>query len=302
MNKQRIVSFDYLRVLACFGVVWLHFGSSSNFALIAVSIFMVLATFLGGKLLTGGGGERICTRLKRLYWPFLFWGMLYFLVYSVFFSRFDLKVLLMQMLLGVPACPALYFIFLLMVYTCILYGVFRMKRSVSFSILLIVGCFCLQYSGLNHALFSHLPFDVCMVLGRFVELLPAAILGTLVYLVKDNKKVLGCLAIVGLVIYPLHYVLNCAGFCYQGLGLFGGTMGLTCGALLMPNIKFASKHIGILASLTAGIYYVHLLIGKVMELCIGRNRGFREACGVFLVSAIGVFLLKKVKRLKPFIQ
>ena len=177
-----------------------------------------------------------------------------------------------------------------------------MKRRVLFSILIIVSCLCLQYSGLNYALFSRLTFDIRMVLGRFVELLPAAILGTLVYLVKDNKKVLGGLAIAGLVIYPLHYILNCAGFCYQGLGLLGGTMGLTCGALLIPNIKFADKHVDTLASLTAGIYYVHLLVGKIVEIGVGRHRGFLEACTVFLVSAIAVFLLKKVKWLKPFIQ
>ena len=53
-----------------------------------------------------------------------------------------------------------------------------------------------------------------------------------------------------------------------------------------------------LASLTPGVYYAHLMVGKLIELPMGKHRGVFEMVLVFLVSACFVALAKRTDKIK----
>lgn len=230
----RMMSLDYLRVFACFGVVSLHFGLGMSCAAMAVPIFMALSIFRGGALFENGDVSALRERIVRLYKPFFFWGLVYFAAYSIVNHELNMHIWGLQMLLGAPVCPALYFIFLLAIFTVLLFQLCRSRWKVPMGIALALSCFALRYNGWNYAVFKNCPFDVRMVLGRFVELLPSALAGMFLYELRSHRGVLLWLSVGGLSLYPLNYLVGCHGFGYQGVGLFSGTVGVVSLAEAFP--------------------------------------------------------------------
>ncbi|MBQ8124872.1 MAG: acyltransferase family protein [Kiritimatiellae bacterium] len=163
---------DILKVSACFGVVFLHFGNGGGIATLSVPVFMFVSACLCGRLFTDGTWRELFIRLRRLYVPFAVWGVSYWLMFCLFNRSFDIVVLIKQLAIGAPACPVLYFLFLLACYSIMLFYVGHMRRRFWALPLVLVICLALQYSGLNATVFNRYSFDFRMVLGRFVELLP----------------------------------------------------------------------------------------------------------------------------------
>ena len=112
------IGIALLKIAACFGVVWLHFGANCQFAVVSVPLFMILSVYLSARKLGDRGG--LIKRLARLYLPFAAWGIIYFTLGTILERRIDFANLILQLTIGVPACPPLYFIFLLIVSTLIL--------------------------------------------------------------------------------------------------------------------------------------------------------------------------------------
>lgn len=294
-----------VKVAACFGVVYLHFGPSVHlWAAVSAPAFMLIAVFLNAKKI---GSRGVLSRIKRLYIPFGAWGLIYFLFYSIAEKRFDVNVLLKQLLLGVPACPPLYFIMLLMVSTVILWA---LQRVVSGSLVeaavlgLAVACLALQYSGLNACAFGKLPLHEGASLGRFAELFPAAAAGYLLAVCVRRRWLVALLSMMffGATAY-FGMELGAPGFSYQGLRLLALATGLSSAFIWLGDIvKVTVENRYMLlvkdaAGQTAGIYYVHLLVGKILELFVGRHRGAIEAFVVFALSAAVVWAIKRQRRI-----
>ena len=79
-----------------------------------------------------------------------------------------------------------------------------------------------------------------------------------------------------------------------------GTVGIG-GLLIGMNVK-AGKWCRQVASLSAGIYYIHLLVGKMLEVVIGRQRGWLEASAVYSLAAVGVILMKHIHGIKELVK
>ena len=233
-GKNYNAGIDVLKVLACIGVVLAHFGRDVKVATLSVPIFMFVSAYLCGRLFTEGSWKDLFSRLKRLYIPFFAWGIIYYLALSVVNKDFDICVLGSQLMVGAPACPVLYFLFLLMCYSVILFVIAHIRLKFVVLFLLFAACLLLQYSGLNVAFFSRFNFDLKMVLGRFVELFPPAIMGLIFFLVEKSIKrsdvccVIACIAIVFYCISISDiFVMKCTGFSYQGLPLLIGAVGIS---------------------------------------------------------------------------
>ena len=311
-----------LKIAACSGVVALHFGRGFAGASLSVPVFMAVALYLSAAKLTGGGG--LAQRIWRIYKPFLGWGILYFIVFSIMERKCDLMILLSQLTLGVPACPPLYFMMLLIASTITIAGCLALGRAcvplraasgarevlISDALLVsvFVACLFLQYSGVNHRLFASLSLYPQTALGRFVELLPAAILGYWLWQLRERRRSVGLVAALSLTgfasIKIFNLNLSAPGFSYSGISLLLGTVALLSIAILLgenkeavPQGQLPDAAIKGLANLTAGIYYIHILVGKAVELPFGRHRGWLEAFAVFVLSAGCVWLVKRSKRL-----
>ena len=264
---------------------------------------MLIAVYLSSETIMGGAAGFLPKRLLRLYVPFLAWGFLYFVIYSIHERTLSPLTLLQQWLIGVPACPPLYFMFLLAINTILLYLVCRYCHHAQLIFICLAAvCVLMQYSGLNSRMFAGLSLHPAHALGRFAELLPAAVGGLLL---RDStlRRWIGVSAVVWFLIMAVsgcHF--PCKGFSYQGLYILCGAVGISSlaielGERIQGVVSFGQKEmIKMLAGLTAGVYYIHLLVGKTLESIIGRQRSMLEALAVFVLSAVCVFLMKKAKQ------
>ena len=310
-GKNYNAGIDLLKALACLGVVAMHFGHGVKVAPLAVPVFMFVSAYLCGRLFTKGTWCDLFGRIKRLYVPFVIWGLIYYLVYCIIDHNLDVCVLAKQLLVGTPACPVLYFLFLLACYSFILFCVGHMRQKVVVLSLILVSCLVLQYSGVNAAVFNHFHFDFRMVLGRFVELLPAAIIGYGFYLIRqmgvNAKIVTSVFSLIAITVYGMFiggaFALKCEGFLYQGLPLLLGATGVcVAGVTWMAIGERVGGRIRCIAQLTPGIYYIHLLVGKSLEMVIGRQRGWIETIVVFALSAICVFAMRKIHYVESIVR
>ena len=166
----------------------------------------------------------------------------------------------------------------------------------------------LQYTGINHILFKGLPFAPKFTLGRIVELFPYAVIGYYAYRCKIEElpfKWTLC-ATVGLFFIGLLLNLPCPGWGFQGLPLLFMFVGVFLIAvvggrhLTLPNR--VGKIVSELARLTAGIFYIHMSVGYILEKFTGRNRCIEAAIVVFVLSGIVVFILKRIPVFRKVVE
>ena len=244
-----------------------------------------------------GGGGGVLNRIKRLMIPYLCWGLIYFIVKSMLHKSIDVEMLVQQFLFGSPACPVMYFIGLLAIFTVLLSLISRLRSQDVIVVVMAISCLAMQYAGWNIAVARCFPKEGAMFVGRCIELFPAAVVGYCFY--KHAKQLPeGCWLYVGMLVVGVAGFLfpTCGGYGYQGIGLLSlsaaafviiAFFGMTYARnLKLPFIRFA-------ASLTAGIYYMHLLVGWGLERMIG-DMGRLATPIVLTVTAISVYVLTKI--------
>lgn len=307
MNKIN-VGISFLKVAAMYGVVLMHFGTGGSMLVhSSVPIFMLTSFYLSGAKLSTDW-MTLGNRIKRLYVPFAFWGSVYSLL-LVLHEGGDLGgIWMLQMLIGVPACPPLYFMSLLMLITVVLFLAIRFSgRKVNWVLAVICSsALLMQYLGLNYWVFSHFSLHVACALGRFAELLPAAICGYWLHVSLSSGYIkmvaVMSLGMIGTSLFFADFVcLGTSGFSYQGLPLLFLSVGISGLAIVVGDrirSEIGMSGVRWLSDCMAGVYYVHLLVGKSLELLIGRQRGIFEASFVFALSLILVAVLNRVKWLK----
>ena len=300
------IGIDLLKIIACVGVVFLHFGQVGKILDLSVPIFMFVSIFLTKNLIFDGAIDDFKKRIKRLYIPFVCWGVIYFVGLSIVEYKCNLFDLIMQLTIGVPANPPMYFIFLLILNTTLLYFVCHLFRWGKYLLVFAFAlCLVLQYSGANVRMMQGISFHAQHSLGRFVELFPISILAYLYSICSGRGKWLLLICALAFII-SFHFLelrLACPGFSYQGINLLLGTvvvcsLGIMSGEIItqtLPNCIV--DKVKSFASLTAGIYYMHLLIGKILEFLFGRHRGIWEAVIVLTITSVSVYVIKKIRRI-----
>lgn len=297
-----------LKMLACFGVVNSHFGAhGGEIMTLPVPVFIFISIFMAYPSMLKGGVEKLKGRVYRLMMPFAFWGIFYFVAYSIFTRTFDLKLLFWQLLLGHTVCKPLYFLPLLLIYTVMAAVLSRFDKYMMFISHALIGIsFFLQYAGINYEIFGSLPDELSVPLGRFVECLPAAMAACAACRYKlqvaeyNRSKVLGWsifAVILYLMVVQVQLIPSCKGFGKQGLSLFVGTVVFCCAFIysgsVLPQLK-SSSVIRHLSDYTFGIYLLHVIVARFYEISFGRQRNYVESVAVFVFSAIFVALLMKI--------
>lgn len=306
LSRRFNVGIAGLKILACFGVVSLHFGSTGMGRRLAVPTFVFVSFFLTSRLFSCIDFTCLRRRLFRLLLPYVVWGGLGYLWYSCL-SGFCLSPLYMQLLVGrYSDMPVgyLYYLEVLVLITSFLYCLPR--RHFQFELFLVlVFSFVLQYTGVNYSLWMKAPGDIANTFGRIIEFMPYACAGLLVshyeMIVKRNPMVLICALIVALTVSVAFYCahsLPCAqGFSYQGLPLFTLTVSVCCAVILFsPDIPdgLCMKVVGKFAMLTSGIYYIHGIVGELCKLLWGMERSFVASLLVYFIGAIFALMLSSV--------
>jgi len=317
-KKIYLPTVDALKFIASFVVVCCHFEHgyfhvSIPYREIAVPIFCFFSMFVSNLNSSFDSSGVLFRRVARLLWPFWGWGFIYSVV-ALLSGSFTASQFVCQMLVGHSFCQPLYFLFLIILYTVIVYLIEKWARNSFRRIIIIVLSLCvvmllLQYSAVNYRLFSKLPVQYGIPLGRMAELLPAALFGYLfakiykrfdcqpVYLAVGMSMVV---AAIGLKKLGLN---NPSGFMYSGLPLLLSSCGM-CVAISSIHCKSLVK-LSSLFKTSSCIYYVHVLVGSIMAFTltrIGVSYSFASDWIVVSMAALVVsFCLQRIKMLKMLV-
>ena len=308
------IAISLLKIAACISVVYCHFGGGTISH--AVPIFMIIA-FLHTKI--GAGVSEGVKRLSRLLPPFWFWGVMGLCVWPITtMNEWDWAGLgcrfIAQMIFGCPLNSPLYFIFVLIVLTCLLFGVgydFSFKGRFVFVVIATLA-FVVQYSGFNYDLCRMIPTGAYVVFGRILELLPYAVVGVLIGdLRRMNSPRLIILIGVFMLALALAIRSSCSyltimpkGFGYQGVLLFMECVGCVSVFVGIGDVlPLATEHSSVvfLSLLTPGIYYSHRLLGDLLNLVCPMRLGLINVLAVWLLSLFICYIMRQNSLLKKYV-
>ena len=300
---MRNVGIDVLKILACLAVVSLHFGCGGFGRRLAVPIFVFFSCYLYA---CKGQRGSIINRLSRLWIPFLVWGVFGLLVFCLIHKGLSWSDVAWQLTFGYPAAQHLYYLIDLILMTLIIWAIHHVPTKACANLVfavLVVACLAFQYTGLNFKLSTALHPNMRYTVGRIVELLPCAIvgdwIGELHYI--DRRPMLSLVwaaiaFIVAALLFSVHRVMP-EGFGYQGvlplvMAISICVVGITVGEKVAGS-KYASWMLPIasIGALTPGIYFMHDVVGKIIESLTGLSHSHLLAAVVFLISAILVLAL-----------
>ena len=264
---------ELLRLWGALAIVWIHFGSARIPGVaFAVPCFVVISFFFSWKYLKAVDVVKLRRRLWRLAIPFFAWGIVSYFVALAIGTHTGITPLLWQLMLGHSTCAPLYYLFEVAVFVMLL---FLLRKLVTGSLfwwmvtLLAIGCLCAQYTEVNHRVWSSLPFEASYPLGRIVELFPHAVAGcALAALDWKGWRAF----IIGLVLFGCGTVMiKCppfrvsAHFGYAGISYLLGASGLVLSATAWSGTKYSLQALCCLSAATAGVYYIHPIVGSVLN-------------------------------------
>ena len=282
----------------------------ADMKMLAVPIFMLLSFILVGNdiILT----EKVSMRFKRLCVPHIGWALLYYTIFQITncLAVTDWPVgprdLFLQLITGSSPnlCPPLWYQEVIIILTAIFYLVFKLipkKAGLLFSILLMLGALYLQYTGITYNLFKDLPYELTYILGRIPEMIPYAVVGIFLadrniieYLRKDRMYKLVILVLLLYLVWHIDlFAVLTYGFGYQGLRYVATSVVLVLMFITIPFYRMADCVRSIIdwfSKYTLGIYCIHWLVGKYMNLflekqCI-RVNSFRECVVIYVTSLV----------------
>ena len=300
-KKNLNVGLNLFRILLTFGVVLDHFWWTAtpeaytgvrkalwHLRTLAVPAFMTMTFFFTANRFRLGYVPWLKKRFLRLYEPFVFWALAYFairLVVARFDAWYDVGIvdLLWQLALGSSGklCMQFWFHGDLIILTALFFVAFRIVRCAKANFYLALGSialgFTLQYTPLNDAMFSWMPFEAKYTLGRLASMLPYAGAGFLLAAAKDRLAALTpgmkvSVALFGLWLAWLVVYCNVCPRPPSKLGYAGIQLNLTAWGVLfvfyylpferMPAM-FSKIVLGV-SKYCMGVYCMHLLLGQLM--------------------------------------
>lgn len=286
---------EVLRILGAMAVVWAHYGKfRMPVVKFAVPCFVAISFFLGWKMIESKSPERLLRSLSRLAIPFFTWGVVSYLVALALGIKSGIAPLLWQLTLGHSTCMPLYYLLDMALMMAALFAARRFLPARAFWTVvgvLVPACLFFQYSGLNYTAFGGLPFEASFPLGRLAELFPAAVAGCAIAASVPRGR--GTFAAGAAISAAAVATLLCGflavgkEFGYAGIALFAGTVGfLAMGAAFTSENPMLNR-IRIVSAATAGVYFIHTIVGDVF--CHFGTRKYWPILAVsFAIAMVGL--------------
>lgn len=289
--KDYNFGFAILRTFMCFMVLLYHFWDDSNAtgALrffvwaknFAVPVFMTMTFILVQPTFINHSKDKMLCRLERLAIPQIGWAVIYWVVYFILGIEPGLKITAMiwQMLFGHSPLlnPTMWYQIDLIYLTLLFWGIVvlcrdRKRTEIALISLCMLALFA-QYSGAN-MVFQNLRYELQYPLGRFMEMLPMAVVGFML----SSKNILErlkrsrlatAIAAISIIaidgIYPLFSGVQ--GYAYAGIEavLMGAIFCILFYVIPFEHMGDRYKRILLLLTrYTMGIYCMHRLVAKVL--------------------------------------
>ena len=324
MKTQNIKKINYgisiLRVILSFMVILDHFYKRKKhyyyILLYHIPTFFVISFYYTYNTFSRKNIPKIKLRFERLVIPYLGWSLISWILFNIYFYLFKDKCihsfysLLLNLLSGRIFISVLWFQNILILITLIISIIILLSKKylLIFQILICISYF-LQYSGLNYHFFkSHYTNIFYNTYGRFIEVFPDALSGYF-FAHSDiyDKLINNRTNVIIINLFVLAFTTNYLSdkkillFRYGGLRKNVSAICIFLIFLFLPLEKIKNhkmkKILDIITSNTAGIYFVHLLIGrsKIMKLLLGIKINDIFGCiTIYMISFIISFIFGKI--------
>jgi len=305
-GSNQVASFEYLRVISAFGIVWFHMGDvwGKKVAYAGLFSFTMLTVYLAcGSVKRRGFSEYARERFRRLMVPWFFWSVFYITLRLALSAQLPVRsageAFDLSMILGGGHTVLWYLSFMYLVSLAI-YGIgvigrglSSLSRSVIF--LLATVTFILLRSAMPGGLSTSYPFS------QWMAVTPAVLFGLASASASEIESGVGRRYVFGGM-----FLLSVAGMAlclWSGSDLGGFSLGLGAFAFLLclviqlpeaPKVKVAS-------GLTLGIYVLHPCVSKLLEVLHWRMPFPLDVVVVFCLSALGVLVLQKSQWMRRFV-
>ena len=322
--KEKNYGISVLRVILSFMVVMDHFYNKKrkikfiHILYYHIPTFFLISFFYTHKTFTSYNIEKIKLRFQRLVIPYISWSIISFILYNIYYyifkinCRHNLSDFFENLLNGHVFILALWFQNILIFTTLIMSIVILLFRNEYLLILLIfiMISYACQYSGINYNFFF-LNFTslYSATYGRFLDTFPSFLSGFFIAEFKIMNKqrkyfqiiiIIICMIILIFIsIYKFNYKLLT--FKYGGIRLNTAAI---CIFLIFFNLPFniirnikMKNILDKITNYTAGIYFIHFLIGKgiIMKIILGNKIETVFGCFIiYLISYFSCFLLDKL--------
>ena len=329
-EKEMNYGICLMRLLFVFLVVCFHFHANWDYyppvyiflREMTVPIFLLIAFYLGEPVITGRDGSKKLSRMKRLFIPYLFWGVAAWVFTYGMQHLLHIKDgasvsdLLWQLMLGCveKVDPPLYFLWQVMLYTLVFFLLYKLINKYAASVMLLaVACVCLwiQYDGRATLFFKTFRYEIMYAIGRIYELVPYAIFGLAIAvfgvdaLLKKRRTVS---AVALTVIVPLCLYFRDEIFerpeqtlAFSGVSLFVVSPLLFLWLLILPFEKlpdFLKKPLKLISDHTLGIFAIHWPMGKIFDILYEKVTGtsytLTECFVIFLISFAISYIIGKL--------
>ena len=333
-KKEKNYGIAVLRVILSFMVVLDHFynkRTKKKFSYILyyhIPTFFLISFFYTHNYFQTFNIAKIKLRFERLVIPYFFWSLVAFIKNNIYYFLFkkecshSIYLFLEHLLNGHIFVTALWFQNILVFTTLIIsIVVFAIKKEylLIFQILMLFS-YKLQYSGDNYRFFkSNFTTHYKLTYGRFFESLPNSLTGFFIAAfnlpnkLKMHKFRTVIFSVIILIVLTKYYSMDhLLGFKYGGLRKNIAAV-LIFFIFLFTFDKIRNQKIikllNIITNYTAGIYFIHLIIGNGYFFLFFLGNKIRTIFGCIILysfSYITCFIIDKLTgdkiRLKHLIK
>lgn len=287
-NKPFHYGFALAKIFMCFEVVLCHFWYEQEYSILlqpfkeigssAVPVFALISFCLAAPAFLNPEPGLIRRRMLRLCRPHVIWALIYWVIYWLLGCAGGLDQLVWQIFTGHSERlnPTMWFQTVMIAISALLFlAGLRLKgrKMLVFTAALGAGALLLQYTGLNHAIFWGLRYELRYPLGRLIEVLPYAPLG----LILADQSILSrfrarpraalSAACVMLAVSFIGVIPDPSGFGYGGLNLMLRATAIIMLVHLLP-LNYAPDRVKRLirwaSGYTMGVYCIHRMTERLM--------------------------------------
>ncbi len=320
-KKEKNYGISILRVILSFMVVIDHFYDKKRkkkFLYILyyhIPTFYLLSFYFTYNTFSSFNVSKIKLRFERLIIPYISYTTIGFILNNIYYYSFNknckhqisdfLESLINGHIFVIPLWFQYDLIFITLILAII---IFTFKHNYSLILLnLFILSYLLQYSGVNyHFIKNNFTVHYSLTYGRFLESLPNSISGFFIasFRLVDKLKyfklksiILGIIIII--IISIFKFDIKLLSFKYGGIRKNIASICLfEIFYFICNNInRYFIKIIDIVTKYTAGIYFLHTIIGHgyIMKFILGKKINTINGCFIlYIITYIVCFLMDKL--------
>ena len=318
-KKKKDYGISLLRIILSFMVAIDHFYDLKkkqkfvNILYYHIPTFFLISFYYNSKNLISFDIKKNKLRFKRLIFPFFFWTVFSFLLNNIYYYQFKRNCahtfsdFLRGLLCGRNFIVALWFqivlIFITLILTLLIL-LFKNDYLLIFQILMIIS-YRFQYSGENYRFFfKHYDKMYAYTYGRVIDVFPHSITGFFISSMKIKNRIIYYKIRTILISIFILFIITKYNFDNSLLTFkYGGIRQniASCCIFFLFLLSFENlknnkikKIIDILSNYTAGIYFIHLLIGNsyLVRFLLAKKINTIYGCfNIYIISYIICFLI-----------